>query len=62
MTNEPNQDLPEEQPYPDNTLPGDLPDDSDLEPNQDLPDPKQPPRGKGNNRGKSDEAPGRNKP
>jgi len=62
MTDAPNQDLPEDQPYPDNTLPGDDADDNDLAPNQDLPSEKQPPRGKGNNRGKSDQAPGKNKP
>lgn len=45
---EPNQDLPEE------------PDD-DVEANQDLPDQKQPPRGRGNNRGKSEDAPGQTK-
>jgi hypothetical protein len=34
---------------------------TDPEPNQDLPDEKQPPRGPGNNRGKSEDAPGHNK-
>jgi hypothetical protein len=54
-------------PQPDNTLPGDLDDDDldevdeDVEINNDLPDGKQPPRGRGNSRGKSDQAPGQTK-
>jgi hypothetical protein len=55
MTDAPNQDLPDE-------LDDLVEDEDDLAPNQDLPQEKQPPRGKGNNRGKSDQAPGKNKP
>ena len=54
-------------PKPDQTLPEDLEDDDEnpnkpLGPNQDLPSPKQPPRGPGNSRGRSEDAPGHNKP
>lgn len=52
-------------PRPDQTLPGDLDDEGNpkpVAPNQDLPSEKQPPRGPGNNRGRSEDAPGQNKP
>lgn len=54
MSNEPNQDLPETD---DDDTEEDAP-----EINQDLPSEKQPPRGSGNSRGKSGEAPGQTKP
>jgi len=50
---EPNQDLPEDQPVPDNTLPGDLPEEEEIPPA---------PYGDRGNRGKSADAPGHNKP
>ena len=59
MPDAPNQDLPDEDDDTEEIEPADP---SAPEPNQDLPDEKQPPRGKGNNRGKSDQAPGKNKP
>ena len=59
-------------PTPDQTLPEDLEDQEvdeegkPVAPNQDLPSEKQPPRGPGNSRGRSEEAreqaPGQNKP
>jgi hypothetical protein len=52
-------------PTPDNTLPGDLPDDEDddLEIGNQLPDdPSQDEANRNRNRGKSDQAPGHNKP
>ena len=62
MTNTPNQDLPGEQPQPDNTLPGDLPGEE-----VDVEEGKLPPGQDPNKvRGKSEEAhrnaPGKNKP
>jgi len=58
MSDAPNQDLPDDLDDDDlDDTEEDLP-----EINNDLPDGKQPPRGPGNNRGRSDQAPGRNKP
>jgi len=51
-------------PRPDQTLPEDLDDEGNpkpVAPNQDLPSEKQPPRGPGNSRGRSEDAPGQNK-
>jgi hypothetical protein len=62
MTNAPNQDLPGDQPRPDNTLPGDLPvEEVDVDETE---RPGKTPPGQDPNkiRGKSADAPGQNKP
>jgi len=68
MTNEPNNDLPGDQPEVDNTLPGDLPVEEvevevDEDADEDDEDGKTPPgRDPNKVRGKSADAPGHNKP